>query len=157
MMPDYVLFVEPYSSITFKLCFVEFKRKGDHYKGNYESDLVKLVSISSYYKGLSTRKPLVYLLKKVNIFVEATILSPIYVVDNVATAFKIYLKYNDQYRMMRISEFNFIRKTPDDILLLPTIMEKLNQIKVILFNTISTYSTDVLGVGDHWQYPEEPL
>lgn len=59
------------------------------------------------------------------------------------------LKYNGQYRMMKISEFNFIRKTPDDILLLPTIMEKLNQIKVILFNTISTYSTDVLGVGDH--------
>lgn len=59
------------------------------------------------------------------------------------------LKYNGQYRMMKISEFNFIRKTSDDILLLPTIMEKLNQIKVILFNTISTYSTDVLGVGDH--------
>lgn len=42
MIPDYVLFSEPYSSITFDLCFVEVKRKGKHYKGNYDSDLVKL-------------------------------------------------------------------------------------------------------------------
>ncbi|CEP10662.1 hypothetical protein [Parasitella parasitica] len=46
------------------------------------------------------------------------------------------LKHNGQYRLMKISEFNFIRKTPDDILLLPTIMEKLNQIKGIISSTL---------------------
>ncbi|KAI7903196.1 uncharacterized protein BX663DRAFT_485936 [Cokeromyces recurvatus] len=91
MIHDYILFVEPYASITFELCFVEVKRKGNDYKGNYEFDLVKL--------------------------------------DHVATAFKIDLKYNEQYQMVKISAFNFIRKTPDDILLLPTLMEKLKQMK----------------------------
>jgi hypothetical protein len=66
------------------------------------------------------------------------------------------LKYNGQYRMMKISEFNFIRKTPGVILLLPTIMEKLNQIKVIIFNTISTYSTNVFRVGNHYQHTLDP-
>jgi hypothetical protein len=43
MIPDYVLFAETYLSIiTFKLYFVEVKRKENHYKGNYESDFVKL-------------------------------------------------------------------------------------------------------------------
>lgn len=42
MIPDYVFFAEPYSEITFELCFVEVKRKENHYKRGYESDLVKL-------------------------------------------------------------------------------------------------------------------
>lgn len=54
------------------------------------------------------------------------------------------LKYNGKYRMIKISEFNFIRKTSDDILLLPTIMEKLDQMRVILLNTIPMYNTDIL-------------
>ncbi|KAL0085068.1 hypothetical protein J3Q64DRAFT_1814507 [Phycomyces blakesleeanus] len=128
MMPDYVLFVEPYSSITFELCFVEVKRKGNHYKGNYESDLVKLgkevqITINKLVLQRVANQEIVGLLIKE---------------DHVATSFKMDLKYNGQYRMMKISEFNFIRKAPDDILLLPTIMEKLNQIKIILFNRIST-------------------
>ncbi|RCH84970.1 hypothetical protein CU097_004261 [Rhizopus azygosporus] len=98
MIPDYVFFAEPYSEITFELCFVEVKRKENHYKRGYESDLVKL--------------------------------------DHIATAFKMDLKYNGQYRMVKLSELNFIRKTPDDILLLPTIMEKLNQIKEIISGTL---------------------
>ncbi|KAI8637871.1 hypothetical protein BD408DRAFT_477957 [Parasitella parasitica] len=126
MMPNYVLFVEPYSSITFELCFVEVKRKGNHYKGNYESDLVKMgkemqISINKLILQKVTNPEVVGLLIKE---------------DHVATAFKIDLKYNDQYRMMKISEFNFIRTTSDDILLLPTIMEKLNQIKAIISNTL---------------------
>lgn len=42
MMSDYVIFAETHSSITFELCFVEVKRKENHYKGHYESDLIKL-------------------------------------------------------------------------------------------------------------------
>ncbi|CEG70194.1 hypothetical protein RMATCC62417_06135 [Rhizopus microsporus] len=42
MIPDYALFAEPYSEITFELCFIEVKRKENHYKGSYEFDLVKL-------------------------------------------------------------------------------------------------------------------
>ncbi|KAI9482925.1 MAG: hypothetical protein EXX96DRAFT_536300 [Benjaminiella poitrasii] len=56
--------------------------------------------------------------------------------DRVATASKMDLKCNGQYRMTKISEFNFIRKTSDDILLLSTIMEKLAQIKEIISSTL---------------------
>jgi hypothetical protein len=42
MIPDFVMFVEPLSSIIFELFFVEVKRKGNKSNGNSESDLVKL-------------------------------------------------------------------------------------------------------------------
>ena len=50
----------------------------------------------------------------------------------------MYLKYDGQYQMIKISEFNFIGMTPDDISLLPILMEKLNQLEVMIFNTIFT-------------------
>lgn len=42
IIPGFVLFVEPYSSNPFELCFVEVKRKDSHAKGNNVIDLIKL-------------------------------------------------------------------------------------------------------------------
>jgi hypothetical protein len=43
------------------------------------------------------------------------------------------LKYNGQYCMIEISRFHFARDCADDVLLIPAILEKLNQIKVIKY------------------------
>lgn len=40
------------------------------------------------------------------------------------------LKFNGQYRMVEISKFNFTCNSVGDIMLVPTIMEKLYQIQV---------------------------
>lgn len=42
MMPDFVLFIDPLSSMNFELLFVEIKRRGNFANGNQESDLIKL-------------------------------------------------------------------------------------------------------------------
>lgn len=49
-----------------------------------------------------------------------------------ATAYKMDLTYNGQCRMMEMDSFRFINDNSDDILSLPAIIEKLNQVKVII-------------------------
>ncbi|KAG0941112.1 hypothetical protein G6F32_008545 [Rhizopus arrhizus] len=57
MMSDYVLFVEPYSSITFELCFVEVKRKGNHCDEN-NNQVVQIPSDASRFSDLSQQHDL---------------------------------------------------------------------------------------------------
>lgn len=47
-----------------------------------------------------------------------------------ATAYKMDLLYNGQYRMVELSRFFFTRDNVDDVMLVPTIMEKLCQLQV---------------------------
>jgi hypothetical protein len=68
--------------------------------------------------------------------------------DHKAVAYKMDIKYNGQYRMNKISRFHFARGISDDILLLPTIIEKLNQMKKIIERTISNlYNSENEEVG----------
>lgn len=48
------------------------------------------------------------------------------------TAYKMDLTYNSQCRMMKMDSFRFINDNSDNILSLPVIIEKLNQVKVIM-------------------------
>lgn len=48
------------------------------------------------------------------------------------------LKFNGQYRMVEISKFNFTCNSVGDIMLVPTIMEKLYQIQV---NSYHSYNS----------------
>lgn len=40
------------------------------------------------------------------------------------------LRYNGQYRMIEISKFYISMKSADDLMVLPSILEKLGQVKV---------------------------
>ncbi|ORE17685.1 hypothetical protein BCV71DRAFT_216301 [Rhizopus microsporus] len=48
------------------------------------------------------------------------------------TAYKMDLTYNSQCRMMKMDSFRFINDNSDNILSLPVIIEKLNQVKAII-------------------------
>lgn len=102
MMPDFVIFVEPRSSMTFELCFVEVKRKGNHYKGTKETDLVKIG------KQLKISLDKLMMQKVSNPEVVGIIIKE----DHVATVFRMDLEFNGQYRMIKISELNFIGRPP---------------------------------------------
>lgn len=56
------------------------------------------------------------------------------------------LAYNGQYRMVEMSQFFIVRDNVDDIMLIPTIIQKLDQIKV------STYSGFFLFKSDNLTY-----
>ncbi|KAG0734888.1 hypothetical protein G6F57_007010 [Rhizopus arrhizus] len=73
--------------------------------------------------------------------------------DHKAVAYKMDIKYNGQYRMIEISRFHFARDISDDILLLPTIIEKLNPMKKIIERTIlNLYSSENEEVMDLTAY-----
>ncbi|KAG1136861.1 hypothetical protein G6F37_011675 [Rhizopus arrhizus] len=55
------------------------------------------------------------------------------------------LEYNGQYQMIEISRFYFTRETVDDILLIPAIVTKLNQIKDIIETTITNIYRCISG------------
>ncbi|KAG0176082.1 hypothetical protein DFQ29_006602 [Apophysomyces sp. BC1021] len=126
MIPDFVLFVDPLSTLNFELLFVEVKRKGNFANGHLESDIVKLgkemqIAVSKL------------VLKKVEC---PEVVGLLIEEGNTATAYKMDLQYNAQYRMVELSKFHFIRENADDILLVPTILEKLKQLQMIVARTM---------------------
>jgi hypothetical protein len=140
MIPDFVLYVDPISAVTFELLFVEVKRK-ENFQNNYlENDVVKLgKEMHTALNKLALKK--VKSLKIVSILVEGKLvlkdharskyLLTGFILDHKAVCYSMDLAYNGQYRMVEISSFFFNRDTTDDILLIPTIIEKLNhQVKV---------------------------
>ncbi|KAI9339737.1 hypothetical protein BD770DRAFT_422365 [Pilaira anomala] len=115
MIPDLALFIEPNSGPQYELFFVEVKRKGNYQNNHLEDDLVKL--------GKEMHTALNKLVKKKVINPEVVGL----------------------LRMIEISRFYFTRETVDDILLIPAIVTKLNQIKDIIETTITNIYRCISG------------
>ncbi|KAG1521320.1 hypothetical protein G6F47_003389 [Rhizopus delemar] len=142
MMPDFVLFIELSSAINDEVFFMEVKRKGNHSNNTLENDMIKL----SKEMHIALNKLVVKKVKKpevVGLLVE----------DHKAVAYKMDIKYNGQYRMIEISRFHFARDISDDILLLPAIIEKLNQMKKIIERTVSNlYNSENEEVVDLTAY-----
>ncbi|KAI9322918.1 hypothetical protein BX666DRAFT_2017304 [Dichotomocladium elegans] len=135
MAPDFVLYVDPLSTINFELFFVEVKRKGNFGNGHLESDIVKL-----------GKEMQIGLTKLVQYKVECPEVVGLLIEDgSKATAYRMDLLYNGQYRMVELSNFHFIRQTPDDILLVPTILEKLQQLQKIISRTMTKLYKAVNG------------
>ncbi|KAG1466911.1 hypothetical protein G6F46_000479 [Rhizopus delemar] len=127
MLPDLVLYADPISKMNYELFFVEVKRKGNFANGHLESDIVKLgKEMQIAINKLILRK--VKCPEVVGLLVEGY----------VATAYKMDLKFNGQYRMVEISKFNFTCNSVGDIMLVPTIMEKLYQIQAIISETLQS-------------------
>ncbi|PHZ11633.1 uncharacterized protein RHIMIDRAFT_244120 [Rhizopus microsporus ATCC 52813] len=146
MMPDFVLFIKLSSAISYEVFFMEVKRKGNHSNNTLENDMIKL----SKEMHIALNKLVVKKVKKpevVGLLAE----------DHKAVAYKMDIKYNGQYRMIEISRFHFARDISDDILLLPTIIEKLNQMKKIIERTISNlYNSKNEEVVDLAAYTRKP-
>ncbi|KAF7720915.1 hypothetical protein EC973_005775 [Apophysomyces ossiformis] len=125
MIPDFVLYVDPISTVSFELFFVEVKRKGNYSNGHLESDLVKLGKEMQI---------------AVNKLVLQKVASPevvgLLIEGDSAVAYKMDLVYNGQYRMIELSRFHFVRENVNDISLVPTILEKLHQLQVIVEQTM---------------------
>ncbi|KAG0738426.1 hypothetical protein G6F57_012260 [Rhizopus arrhizus] len=134
MIPDLVLFVEPHSATNYELFFVEVKRKGNYQNDYLENDLIKI--------GKEMHTALNKLVKKK---VKNPEVVGLLVEDCHAVAYKMDLEYDGQYRMIEMSRFNFTRDNVDDILLVPAIIEKLNQIKEIIQATINNLYSRING------------
>ncbi|GAA5802401.1 hypothetical protein HPULCUR_007866 [Helicostylum pulchrum] len=52
------------------------------------------------------------------------------------TVMKMNLQYNGQYRLIEISTFFLVRDTIDDIMLIPSIVQKLDQVRQIVQDTM---------------------
>lgn len=55
------------------------------------------------------------------------------------------LDYDGQYKMTEISRLNFTRENVDDTLLIPAIVQKLDRIKDIINNTITSIYRCISG------------
>ncbi|KAG1527497.1 hypothetical protein G6F47_012291 [Rhizopus delemar] len=117
VLPDFVMFVEPLSAIMFELLFVEVKRRGNKSNGNSESDLVKLG-------------------KEMQIALNKLMFQGVVDPEVVAYLLKMDLRFNGQYRMIEISKFYISMKSVDDLMVLPSILEKLAQVKKIIQSTM---------------------
>ncbi|CAO3682352.1 unnamed protein product [Rhizopus stolonifer] len=125
MVPDFVLYVDPISTMNFELFLVEVKRLGNYSNGSFEKDLVKL--------GKEMQIALNKLvLHKVNNPVVVGLL----IEGTKAVVFRMDLAYNGQYRMVELSRFHFLCNYVDDIWLVPAIMEKFHQIHMIIQQTL---------------------
>ncbi|CAO3704078.1 unnamed protein product [Rhizopus stolonifer] len=101
MIPDLVVYVDPLSTINFELFIIELGKE----------------------MKLAIDKLVVYKVENpeiVGLLVEGV----------KVTAFKMDLAYNGQYRMLEMGQFFVFRDNVNDIMLLPSIMQKLDQIKV---------------------------
>ncbi|KAG1460270.1 hypothetical protein G6F56_005988 [Rhizopus delemar] len=128
--------IRPYlnNCTKYELFFVEVKRKGNYQNNHLEDDLVKL--------GKEMHTALNKLVKKK---VRNPEVVGLLVEDCRAVAYKMNLEYNGQYQMIEISRFYFTRETVDDILLIPAIVTKLNQIKDIIETTITNIYRCISG------------
>ncbi|KAG1459297.1 hypothetical protein G6F46_005517 [Rhizopus delemar] len=124
MIPDFVVYVDPISTIKFELFIIEVKKHGNYGNGNLEKDLIKLG------KEMQLALDKLVLYKVENPEVVGLLVEGIKV-----TAFKMDLAYNGQYRMVEMSQFFVVRDNVDDIMLIPTIIQKLDQIKQVIEDT----------------------
>ncbi|KAI9247755.1 hypothetical protein EDC94DRAFT_685041 [Helicostylum pulchrum] len=127
MIPDLVLFLEPYSAMNNELFLVEVKRKGNYQNNHLEDDLVKLgKEMHTALNKLILKKvkhPEVVGLKvggKKHLYRDNYIINAI-----------------PRYQMIELSRFNFPRNNVDDVLLIPAILPRLTQMKEIIENTMN--------------------
>ncbi|GAA5805647.1 hypothetical protein HPULCUR_011170 [Helicostylum pulchrum] len=116
MIPDLVLFLEPYSAMNNELFLVEVKRKGNYQNNHLEDDLVKLGK--EMHTALNK-----LILKKVK--------------HPEVVGLKVGDESEARYQMIELSRFNFPRNNVDDVLLIPAILPRLTQMKEIIENTMN--------------------
>ncbi|KAI9364655.1 hypothetical protein BD770DRAFT_151365 [Pilaira anomala] len=124
MIPDLALYVVSLSTMNFELFVVEVKKQGNYINGNLEKDLIKLGKEMK----LALDKLLQYKVKNPEV--------PRLLVEGIKiTAYKMDLAYNGVYRMIELSEFYACRGNINDIMLIPTIMQRLDEVKTVVEET----------------------
>ncbi|KAI9004915.1 hypothetical protein CLU79DRAFT_782039 [Phycomyces nitens] len=121
MIPDLVLYLNPLSTINFELLMIEVKKHGNFGNGNLEKDLVKL------------GKEMQLALDKLAIFkVKDPVVVGLLVEGIEITSYKMDLKYNGQYRMIEMGQFYAVRDNLVDVMLVPSIIQRMNQVQQII-------------------------
>ncbi|KAG1041172.1 hypothetical protein G6F43_012143 [Rhizopus delemar] len=125
IIPDLVLYITLLSNINFELFVVEVKKHGNFSNGSLENDMIKL--------GKEMKLPLD---KMVAYKVDSPEVISLLIRGSKATVMKMDLLYNGQYRLIEISNFFIVRDTVEDIMLIPGIIQKLDQARQMIQNTI---------------------
>ncbi|CAO3651083.1 unnamed protein product [Mucor hiemalis] len=135
MIPDLVLFMDPFTGSNIELCFVEVKRPGNRSNGHKETDLVKL------------GKEMQLALNKLVLYrADSPEVVGILVEGYVATSYKMDLAFNGQYRMVKVNSSRFINDDSNDIMILPSVLESLIHLKV----TTILYQVCMIYVLEHF-------
>ncbi|KAI7853845.1 hypothetical protein BDC45DRAFT_585988 [Circinella umbellata] len=125
LIPDFVIYTEPYSSKNFEFMFLEVKKQGKQ-ANMYASDLVKLskemkIGVEKLVKE-GVEEP-----EEVGIVVEGI----------EVTIYKLDLKHDGQYRMYVLSRCHLPRKGANDVSLIPTCIECMRQVERIINENIN--------------------
>ncbi|CAO3660894.1 unnamed protein product [Rhizopus stolonifer] len=94
MVPDFTLYLDPLTLTKFDMFVIEVKKPGKISNGHLETDLVKL--------GKEMKLALDKLIEKK---VKNPEIIALLVEGYKATAFKMDLRYNGQYRMIELNSF----------------------------------------------------
>ncbi|GAA5800827.1 hypothetical protein HPULCUR_006266 [Helicostylum pulchrum] len=125
MIPDLALYIDPLSVINFELFIVEVKKHGNFSNGTLENDMIKLgKEMKLAVDKLITHK------------VDSPEIIGLLIRGLNVTVMKMDLQYNGQYRLIEISTFFLVRDTIDDIMLIPSIIQKLDQVRQIIQDTM---------------------
>ncbi|KAI8381206.1 uncharacterized protein BYT42DRAFT_604214 [Radiomyces spectabilis] len=129
LKPDYVMYVEPTAKTNLELFFLEVKDWPN--KGNvYEADTVKL-----------GKEMKLGLHKLVNGGVKDPITVGMLVEGCHVKTYYMDLKFDGLYRMVETSLFNLPTNRGDELLLVPPVLERLKQMKVIIERTMNNIHT----------------
>ncbi|KAL9550585.1 hypothetical protein MBANPS3_004666 [Mucor bainieri] len=111
MIPDLAIYVTLHK-VNYELLLLETKKPGNCSNGSLEKDLVKLG------KEMQTAID-----KLIMVGVENARVAGVHIEGMKATVYTRDLKFNGQYRMVKVSEFNFPRHNVNDILLVSSIIK----------------------------------
>ncbi|EPB88138.1 hypothetical protein HMPREF1544_05082 [Mucor circinelloides 1006PhL] len=134
MIPDFALYCDPLTMIKLELFVVEVKKPGNFSNGHLEVDIVKL--------GKEMQLALNKLIEKK---VKDPEVVALLVEGYKVTTFKMDLQYNGQYRMIELNSFFIVRNNIDDIMLVPSIIEKMYQLKAIIQGTLERLYKAIQG------------
>ncbi|KAI9486922.1 MAG: hypothetical protein EXX96DRAFT_471779 [Benjaminiella poitrasii] len=136
MIPDLTVYVDTVPNINFELLTIEVKKQGNCSNRSLEKGLVKLGKEMQ----LALNKLIIYKVQKptvMGLLVEGLKM----------TAFRMDLEFDGQYRMLEIAQVFLVRDNKCDILLVPTIMQVLTQVKEEIEVTRTNLFKAIKGQG----------
>ncbi|KAI8093959.1 hypothetical protein BDF21DRAFT_331253 [Thamnidium elegans] len=125
IIPDLALYITPLSIINFELFIVEVRKHGNFSNGSFENDMIKIGKEMK----LALDKMVAYKMDSPEVI-------GLLIRGLKATVLKTDLVYNGQYRLIEISTFFIVRDTVEDLMLIPGIIQKLDQARQIIHGTI---------------------
>ncbi|CAO0796397.1 unnamed protein product [Mucor circinelloides] len=136
MIPDLAVYVDTVPNINFELLNIEVKKQGNCSNRSLEKDLVKLGKEMQ----LALNKLIIYKVQKPTVM-------GLLVEDLKMTAFRMDLEFDGQYRMLEIGQVFLVRDNKCDILLVPTILQVLTQVKEEIEVTRTNLFKAIKGQG----------